>query len=313
MKDIASSVRKVKFGEKITEPGIYVMPMLWYLDDCAIGPSISSSGLRDIENECPLVYWDKSPLNPNRAPTDDDTAEKKHFRIGRAAHMLALEPERFAVEIVTRPSSFDSWRTKEAKAWRADQQRAGCTVLDPPEMAQVQGIAKALKDHPYHQDGILDGLIECSIIWQDKKSGIWLKARPDAIPTHSRMVVDIKTMASAHPRSVAFAIADFAYDMQLVLMGIGLKAVLDFDVDDYAVMAVQATRPHPICVQPLRGYEIVMARRRLRRSINTFAECLRTGYWPGYEWADGLEYKMPGYMAERLEQELKSGLLPKEF
>ena len=59
-------IRKIAYGEKVTEPGIYDMPINWYHDDCCDGPSVSSSGLRTIELESPEHYWAHHPANPDR-------------------------------------------------------------------------------------------------------------------------------------------------------------------------------------------------------------------------------------------------------
>jgi hypothetical protein len=104
-------------GEKITEPGCYLMPIEAYHSDCAAGPSISSSGLRQIEQESPAHYWAQSYLNPDREQEEDSEA----FILGRAAHHLLLGEGSFAQKFCVRPAEWSDWRTKAAQQWRADQ------------------------------------------------------------------------------------------------------------------------------------------------------------------------------------------------
>ncbi len=307
--------RAIKHGEKITEPGVYDMPLNWYHDDCCDGPSISSTGLRTIDDKSPLHYWDKSPLNKDRDRSDDDDSEKAqaaHFRIGRAAHLLLLEPDVFKSIVVTRPPQFDSWRTNDAKKWRAGAQSSGQTVLDPREFEQVAGVAAALRKHPLHNDGVIDGEIEKSVFWKDGHTGVWLKIRPDVITASANVLVDIKTTTDARERAIYYAVRDLGYDMQLALQGIGLKVVLGRVIEDYACLFVEVKRPHAIGLAPMHDKRIHFARLRLRRAINTFATCYRAKDWPAYP-TDGKPIMLSDEDEARLDREISSGLLPKKF
>lgn len=310
---ISRHIKDIAYGQKVTEPGIYRMPMGWYHSDCCVGPSISSSGLRDIELDCPAEYWDTSPYNDNRAESGQDGVEAAYFRIGRAAHTLVLEPETFDRLFCTRPAAFSDWRTAESRKWRAAQAASGMTVLDPAEMLQVQGVAKAIREHPLTKDGLWDGEIETAIIWQDHRTGIWLKSRPDSLPRSARLVADLKVAASAHPLSVRRSIREFGYDMQLALVGIGLEAVLQMKVEDYALFVVAAKRPHGTFLQVVSHDAIHWARLRLRRALDTFARCMKENRWPSYEERDGEQYAPDARAVERFEKERKAGLLPKAW
>lgn len=307
------TIRQITHGQKITEPGVYDMPMAWYHADCCDGPSISSTGLRKIDLETPLHYWTESPLNPERKISDADNVEAKHFRIGRAAHLLALEPAEFRKQIVGRPPAFDSWRTDASKKWRANEILAGKTVLDPPEMEQVRGVAERLKQHPLYKEGLFEGHIEKAIIWKDQKTGVWLKSRPDAIPFSAKMLVDLKVQADSSPKATANAVKSFGYDMQLALGGIGLKAVLEMEIEDYVLCAAEVKEPHAIHVATIPQEMIGFARRRIRRSLNTFATCLRLKQWPAWDAYDGKPVGLSKWEHETLELEVKSGSLKEEF
>lgn len=306
-------IQKIKHGQKITEPGIYDMPISWYHDDCCDGPSISSSGLRTIETKTPAHYWADSPLNKDRID-EEDSAEKKHFRLGRAAHLLLLEPEKFREIVVTRPAQFDSWRTNAAKEWRARAVNIeGKTVLDGDEFLAVTGIASALRGHALHRDGVLDGDIELSIIWKDQKTGVWLKARPDAIPASANVLADFKTTTDASPLAAYRSVRDFGYDMQLALGGIGMQTVLGRRMTDYVIIFVEVKRPHAILVAPIDSERIGWARLRLRRAVNTFAECLKANRWPSYEAFDGEHVMIADYEKAQIDRDKAAKTLPTEF
>lgn len=308
-----AEIRKVKHGEKITEPGIYDMPMSWYHADCCAGPSISSSGLRTIVLKTPLHYWDESYLNPHRPVDDQDETESVFLRIGRAGHTLLLEPELFRSQFVTRDPRFTSWMTKESKKWRLEQQLEGFTVMDPPEMLRVQGVANALRNHPLYARGLLDGDIERSLIWQDPATGVWLKARPDVIPEGSNIWADLKVVSSADARAVEKKVFGFGYDMQMALGEIGMQVLLGRSIEEFVVVCIESSRPHGIRIAPIALEEIKRARSLLRAGLTTFVECLEAGYWPSYDAQEGEYVRRPEWAAKRIDADIERGLLPKEF
>lgn len=308
-------VVKIKYGQKVDRPGIYDMPMSWYHADCCVGPSISSSGLRTIVLKTPLHYWDESPLNPNRYIDDDKEmdAETAALRIGRAAHTLLLEPHLFKMLYATRPPIYDSWRSKAAKKWRAEQQIDGLTVLDPRELQRVNSVASALRRHPLHERGLLDGDIERALIWQDAKSGVWLKSRPDVIPRGSNIFSDLKVVHDASPRSIQKKVFEFGYDMQMALGGIGMWELLRRRVEEYVLVAVESDRPHGIRIAPIDHREIKRAHSLLRHGLDLFVECMAEGYWPSYDDSDNLYVGRSDFASKQLDQSIEKGELPKGF
>lgn len=299
-------------GEKIDRPGIYAMPMSWYHDDCCVGPSISSTGLRTIRHYSPGHYWVGSPLNPDREEKEE-SEEKDAFRMGRAVHHRLLDPAEFATQYITRPTMFDSWRTKAAKEWREEQWSKGITVMSGEEMQRVVGMSDALRGHAIHRDGILDGAIELSIIWKDEKSGVWLKARPDSIPASGAMLADIKITRDARRNHFDRSVREYGYDMQMALGGIGMETVLQRAIEDYVLIPIETTPPFAVTIRPIDENRIYWARLQLRQSINTFATCLRQKEWPTYSQDDGLHIMLDEWEKTRNKEEQNSGYLPKEF
>lgn len=307
------AVRHIKHGQKISEPGVYDMPMGWYHDDCCVGPSISSSGLRTIWQKSPLHYWYDSYMNPDRDEEDDEKVEAEALRMGRAAHALLLEPHLFGQMFTTRPPIFADWRTQKARQWRAEQQLEGKTVLDPAEFQRVHLIAKALKSHELYQQGILEGDIERSIVWQDKKTGVWLKARPDAIPSGSNIFADLKTVRDGRAQQLARHVFQYGYDMQMALGGVGMWEVLRRKVEEFVLVAVESKKPFAVRIAPIAHEEIVPALLMLRWSINKFAECLRTGEWPSFSEDDNSYIRRSEFERKRIEALLETKDFPKEF
>lgn len=294
-------------GAPISAPGIYSgVPMkVYHGPRLCDGPSISSSGLRKMERS-PLHYWDSSPYNPNGQPEEDKSA----WAFGRAAHCLFLGDGSFLEEFAIRPDKWDSWRTNDSKKWRGEQELAGKTCLTPDDLENLSAMAKSLAAHPTIQHGLLNGLVEHTIVWKDPKTGVWVKARPDVIPTESRVTADLKKTTNASPVSVRRAIGEFGYHQQMALVGEGLRRVADMEVETHNLVFLEDKRPWAVNITPLSPMAIHYGERQNRRALDRFAECLNSGVWPTYD-DDEVPAELPEYLTRRLESEDKWGLLPK--
>ena len=292
-------------GQKIGKPCVVDgMPIEFYHGASTLGPGISSSGLRTIESRSPAHYWAMSYLNQDRRPQPP----KSHFDFGKAAHTLLLGEPGFREQFAIRPDEFPDYRTKAAQEWRAAQQLAGKTVLTVEDLEAIRGIAKSMEAHALIQSGILNGAVEQSIFWKDDPTGVWLRARPDVIPTADGVVADLKTTTDASPDEVRRTIDNNGYAMQGALIGAGMKAVMNMEMTDFVLVFVEKTAPYAVNVVPVDPEWIYWAARQIRRAIDTFARCIETGTWPAYEGERTVS--MPEYRRKRLEAEAKHGLLP---
>lgn len=300
-------VKQLAAGAKVTEPGLYSdVDINRYHSDVTDGPGISSSGLRTIESKSPAHYYANSYLNPDREPDEP----KDHFDFGKAAHFLLLGEVGFKEKFVVRPEKWSDWRTNDAKAWRAEQQLAGRTVLTDDQIHAIKGIAKSLAAEPLVASGILQGLVEHSMFWRDPKTSVWLKSRPDIVPSADGILIDLKTTGDASPDAIGRTVQDFGYNMQGGLASLGMKAVMGVEMTDFVLVWVEKTPPYAVNVSPVDQEWIFWGRRQLRRAIDRFAECIEKNDWPGYRGE--ITTCMPDWLRTRFEREDKNGLIPKE-
>jgi len=301
-------------GQKITEPGIYDIPNAWYHDDCCDGPSISSTGLRQIEQRSPAHYWATSPLNPDAEPME----ATKALDYGAAAHCLLLEPDLFEAQFAVSPFSDFArneeiegklFRKSDKKAWKDAQEEAGKTIITKDDYAAITAAKRALAEHPLVKDGLFDGLIEKSVIWQDEETGVWLKARPDCIPAGA-ILVDYKSAVSAHPRDIRKALTDHGYHMQLALAVDGIHAVLGDRIEHVALAVQEKKPPYVVNVAPVEQAALYRGRQQNRRAIRAFAECIEKGDWPGYPELES-EIGLLPWAESDLDQQENYGILPK--
>jgi hypothetical protein len=290
-------------GRMIETPGLYRMPLEKYHTQCCIGPSVSSSGLRTIENDCPAEYWAFSSMNPYAYEK-----KKSHaLNFGSAAHCLILGDESFDERYALRPSKWSDWRKKEAQEWRAEQEAAGLIVVTPEDLDHIAKMAKVLAKHPLNAAGLFDGEAEVSMIWQDV-TGIWLKARPDILPP-SGDVADFKTCASAEPRDCLRDVTKMGYHMQMALCMEGMR---QFGMDPQAALLLFVQKTPPYYCTPIEIDEdaLYWAAALNRRAIDTFARCYETGEWPDYTNGDIKTYSIPEYVHQLLSEQQAAGELP---
>lgn len=267
---------------KIDKPGLYSgVPMADYHGDLCVGPSISSSGLRTIFTESPEDYYDTSYLNSDRGEEDD----KESFVLGRAAHHLLLGEDDFSTLFIARPDEAPDGRAwngnnNTCKAWLAGQEKAGRTVLTPGQIEAIRGMARALAKDPLVDSGILNGAIEQTLVYRDKKTGVWVKSRPDAIPNDSGDAADLKTTRASF-WGLDRDIGKYRYDVQAAVTRSAFREVLKRELQSFSFVFVKSKRPHSVSVLTLKENDIDEAEKDMRTAIDTFAWCHENQNWFG--------------------------------
>jgi hypothetical protein len=321
-------VIRVPNGQIITAPGQYDMSMDWYHSQCAAGPSVSSSGLRKIFNESPADFWAFSDLNDDRFEREETDA----FVFGRAAHSLLLGDEDFMANFAIVPASaparplpsqilsriegrisksaeerFEFWDPFEA-------QHAGKTFLSENDLDHIRHIRDALEAHPI-VPLLLEGQAEQSLIWQDERTGLWLKSRLDMLSATGDLV-DLKSTAHGDPRLILRDVNKYGLDMQLGLATMALENVIGvpFTPESYtgrSAILVFVTKKPPYSVAPVEvSYDALhWGRLKCRHAIDTMAECIRTGHWPSK--VEGiLTFNTPEWELTELAEKQAAGMFP---
>lgn len=298
---VTFTAKQAPASRRITEAGIYSgMPIGHYHGQCTDGPSVSSTGLRTLFAQSPAHFWHTWSFNPDHERRPETDA----FTLGRAAHHLLLGEDDFATGFVVRPSRWKDWRTTEAQRWRRAQEREGRTVLTTDHLKVVRGMARGLVQNPLVRSGILSGLIEHSMIWQDEATGIWLKSRPDAVPTDGGDFADLKTTTSVQTQAIERALMDFDYAMQAALVKMGAQQVLGVTMQSFSLVLVEKTAPYAARVVTLAPEDIERGELQIRAALDLLAWCLKRGKWPAPGWADAEYVRVPPWAATRIENRI---------
>ncbi|KOU59909.1 hypothetical protein ADK57_32080 [Streptomyces sp. MMG1533] len=281
----------------VTEPGVYPdMPIDVYHADPVPGGSLSSSGARKLlDPGCPAQF---------KHDRDHQQPHKREFDLGHAAHLLVLRdgPE---LEVI----DFPDWKKVAARELRDLAYAEGKTPLLRKEHEQVQAMAEAIRQHP--TAGALfapgNGIAEQSLFWQDPRHGVWRRARPDWMPHRQDdgrlVVVDYKTARAVDPSALQRAVYEHGYHAQAAWYLDAVKALdLHGDQEPAFIFVFQSkTAPYLVHLVELDFPALTLGAARNERALRTYAECERTGNWPGFN--DRITYlPLPPY-AEKRDQE----------
>ncbi|RMB85593.1 PD-(D/E)XK nuclease-like domain-containing protein [Streptomyces shenzhenensis] len=262
----------------ITEPGIYDMDNETYHSHRY---ALSSSGARKL----------LAPSSPAhfRYEQDHPQPPKKVFDLGNAAHKLVLGQGPALVRV-----DAEEWRTNAVKAEVAGIRAGGNIPLKPSEWDQVHAMADALRRHPV-ASLLFDpehGTPEQSLFWRDDKTSVTRRARLDWLPNprSGRLIIpDYKTCRSANPEKLQKDIDEYGYHQQDDWYRSACHALGIADADAAFVFVCQEkTAPYVITVVEVNAASRRIGAARNRRALEVFAECSRTGYWPGY--SDDIEH-----------------------
>lgn len=274
---------------KITAAGQYDIPIETYLGDCCAGPSVSGSGLVKIEQTSLAHYWWDSYHNPQREPYDSTA-----LAFGRACHAWVLGEPEFNKYFVVSP--YEEFRSNEARVWREQQTR---TIVKPDQLDAIKAMNETILKTPLIQNAFKDGKPEQSLIWQDRETGIWLKTRPDWLPSALKYVPNFKTARSSRPADFTRSAYDLGYHQGAALCIDGLREVLGWKAPSYYFVAQEKTPPYVATLVVMRDTDIEWGRLLNRAAIRKLARALDADEWPGYA-TGAVEISMPMWAEKQL-------------
>ena len=322
-------IRDLADNETVTEPGAYRCSMrLYHSQAICPGVSVSSTGIRKAALASPLAFWKTSDLNPDRYPPKE---ESDALILGKAAHCLILGDEVFAENFayvpenapkrptVTQVAAFEKngfWSdaAKEGAEWWAkfDAEAAGRSLLTADQVTKIGYMAENLAALPEAREALIGDLTEISMIWQDELTGLWVKSRPDCIPSNGVDFGDLKTFSPKGPDlmlSAMRAVTDHGYAVQMGMAVEGAERVLGTTATSCALIFIQTTEPYEPVPLMLDEDAIHWGRVLFRDGLNKIAHGLKTGEWPGR--AKGFStYSFPPSLLHRFGELQMAGDLP---
>ena len=263
---------------KISEPGVYDLPVNEYHADPVEGGSLSSTGARlMLPPNAPAIFKYRR----------DHPLIKKDFDFGHAAHQLVLGagPQIVVVEDEWGKDP-NEWRTNNVKARVQEVRDSGAVPIKPNDYEVVQEMAAAIRDHPVASALISNGAPEQTLVWQDRRTGVWRRALLDWLPDGSasgRLIVsDYKTTNSANPDAIQKACYSYGYHQQADWYLDGVTSLELAEDPAFVFIFQEKTPPYLVTVAELDVVALRLAREKNREAIDLYQECVAADRWPGY-------------------------------
>jgi exodeoxyribonuclease VIII len=239
----------------------------------------------DAVNWSTLRHLNKSPLAYDHAcsrPRTDSAA----MRLGRAAHMAVLEPERFRSDCIV----YDGVR--RGKAWDAFlEENADREVLTEEEHAQAMCISLSVQSHPVARELLSLGRAEVSLVAD--LDGTPCKGRLDWIGRGS-VIVDLKTTrSSCHPRSFSRSALTYDYHGQAAFYTM-LAKQCGLEPSAFCFIVAESVAPYEVAVYRVSPDVMELGRDMVRSLLNRRAECFLERGW-GHEHLGTLELTFPSW------------------
>jgi hypothetical protein len=280
---------------KITASGVYDLTMEEYRGQPADGMSLSASDAILLGNYTPAhlkASWAEE--------AEDEGSSQSDF--GTLIHTMILEPHLAPGAIVQ--VFADDWRSKDARTKRDEARAAGKLPVLEKDVDRAQAAVAAVMRHPLAAALLKDGKAEQSWFAKDKDTGLYRKARPDFY-TSNRILVDIKTVASAHPDFLMRRVYDGGWFQQAPFHCDVAERVEGSPVRGYCWLIVEQKPPHAVVIRKPTDTILMHGDRLNKQAWETFARCVKTDQWPA--WGETLEdLALPTYAFYRLEDEAQN-------
>ena len=279
---------------KITANGVYDLSMRLYRGQPADAMSLSASDA--------IKLSETTPLHLRQSWIDEEVYEKK-ANMGTAIHTLVLEPLRKHTAI--RILDFKDFKTKGAQDIRDASIADGVMPLLRETFDDANNAVDAIMNHRDAAEALTGGIAEQSY-FAKHPLGIYVKCRPDLV-NGAQIIVDIKSCGSCHPDFIRRRVYDGAWYQQAPFHCDVYERTTGRQPTDYVWICVEQKPPHAVAVYRPTLETMAAGARKNAAAIATFAECARTGVWPGYP-TGVRELGLPDFAHYKLaEEELAEG------
>ena len=250
--------------------------------------------------------------NPKREPRN----VTRQMILGAAAHHLLLGEDNFKLRFVQQPTHYRDkvtavekiWHNgaTPCKEWNNRQAKAGKVPVTLTELGSIVAMSRSLALEPLVNAGLLRGHVEMSGFCKDEETGLWLKVRPDVIPTGSGDFVDLKTAAEVTSIALQSAIRSRAYHQQGALVW-EVSEALEYPFESFVLMFIETAAPFCARAVPLPDEDLGRGRLQNRAMLRRIANCINANHWPGPGEGDlrplPLAHDERGRIDERLKHE----------
>lgn len=205
--------------------------------------------------------------------------ETPAMMIGSMVHKAILEPDMFDDCYVIAPEI--NKRTNAGKAEWAEFQEANAEriVITQEQRDHAMKMNDAVRAHQMASELLDKGKAEQSCFWNDERTGEACKARIDWMRPDN-VIVDLKTVNSAHPFAFSRSCHDFKYHWQQAWYQRGAQA------DDFYFLVVEKDAPYVVEVYRLTDEAHKLGLIQVDAALDKYRMCKGFNEWGGYNDSD---------------------------
>lgn len=167
----------------------------------------------------------------------------------------------------------------ECKEWIAEHQDR--PIISKSDYDATLEMRQHIFEHPAVREALLTpgGKTGYSMFCEDAETGLQLKSRPDWIS--GNVILDLKSCQDASADGFAKTVANFGYAVQAAFY-LDMAKVLDLWMEHFVFIACEKDPPYAVAVYELDDESIEVGRRKYRKFLNRYMECVARDRWPGY-------------------------------
>lgn len=225
-----------------------------------------------------LDQFARSPAHYKHIIIDGNRPEATPaMQIGSAFDTLLLTPELFAEQYVAAPDV-----RRGTKAWDEFEAAAnGRTPLKSDELARLDGMVQAVRNHPAASALLSEGDAQVSYFWQDAASGLALKGRADFV-RHDGIIVDVKTAQDASPSGFARSVFNFRYFVQAAYYLEAQVKTGGPTTDQFVFVVVEKEPPFAVAVYTLDPAALSLGFQTMSRDLARLADRIARDDWSAF-------------------------------
>jgi hypothetical protein len=256
------------------------MPAAQYHADPCAAPSLSSSIAHLLVAKSPAHAWLAHPRLGAQPVASTPAMDE-----GTLLHELILRPSEAQERLVV--VTADNWRTKAAQEQREAARAEGkLAILERDLMAALQASVEIL--NRFRGLGVvLSGASEVAAFWQEHASdGTVVQCRGmfDHVLRAEGVIYDLKKSRTAHPKAIPKHVESYGYHIQATAYRRALEQIEPQHAGrvQFRWLFVEAVAPYGVTVAEPAGSMRALGDACWSQAVDTWAQCLATGEWPGY-------------------------------
>lgn len=249
----------------------------------------------------PHLFADSYAAKPDIAPTstvavllgealaDFDAFQAKYVAIPEGLSKTTKEGKALLAELAAQGKTGVE-AEKHAQVMELVPGLLGKTLLSADDLADVKAMSEAAQRHPVTRAifNLPGGMSEHSIFWIDGATGAPCRIRMDyAVPPCPMfpygLIIDGKSNDNSSPGEFARNAWNSEMFFQAAFYSDGFQQHFKTEQPPvFAWLSQERDAPYATAYYAAPADFVEYGRRRYRRLLAVFAECLRTGVWPGY-------------------------------